>query len=425
MVKAVKNADGRVLRKPVEVRKRWEEYFKELLSDEFPRRDVEEKQLTEGSIPSWTQEEVRNAIGTIKLGKAAEPDGVPVESWKVRGNCGVNWLTQFSYRVTIEGKMPDYWRDSSVAPIFKQKGDASECSNYRGIKHDEGLRTTGRLEAEGDGGGVPERLISVIRDMYEGSKAAVRTLHGMTKKMDITGEGTLRKALSEPSANDIVLVADSREELEEKVQLWQGALADNSLRLNVRKTKLISSDQCNELILTAKGRTLKGKLYRTVVRQALLYGGECWDLGRAQKRQPHAAEMRMLRWACGWTRRDRVRNEDVSAVVKTAPVQQKMRKQRLRWLALDFEAPGKRPRRATKKRWKYVIKRDLAEVCATADDVVDRMRAPTHPARPVPQGLQCTERSGNAGAPSPPSSQTYRTGSFVFVSVRLDRHHLG
>ncbi|VDO87062.1 unnamed protein product [Heligmosomoides polygyrus] len=36
------------------------------------------------------------------------------------------------------------------------------------------------------GRGVPERLVSVIKDMYEGSKAAVRTPHGMTKKMDIT-----------------------------------------------------------------------------------------------------------------------------------------------------------------------------------------------------------------------------------------------
>uniref|UniRef100_A0A8L8KRW8 Reverse transcriptase domain-containing protein n=1 Tax=Heligmosomoides polygyrus TaxID=6339 RepID=A0A8L8KRW8_HELPZ len=238
VVKTVKSADCRVLRKPVVVRKRWEEYFKELLNEEFPRREVQGEQPTEGPIPSWTQEEVRSAIAKMKLGKAAGPDGVPVDAWKVLGNCEVNWLTQFFSRVTNEGKNPDDWRYSTI--VFEQKGDASECSNYRGIKlisHDEDLRTAGRLEAEEDG------LISVIKDIYEGSKAAVRTPHGMTKKMDITvgvhqgsalspflfvltldcivnhlEKGPLRTILY---ADDITLVADRREELEEKVQLWQ------------------------------------------------------------------------------------------------------------------------------------------------------------------------------------------------------------
>uniref|UniRef100_A0A183GGL2 Reverse transcriptase domain-containing protein n=1 Tax=Heligmosomoides polygyrus TaxID=6339 RepID=A0A183GGL2_HELPZ len=46
------------------------------------------------------------------------------------------------------------------------------------------------------GRGVPERLISVIKDMYEGSKAAVQIPHGMTKKMDITLGVHQRSALS-------------------------------------------------------------------------------------------------------------------------------------------------------------------------------------------------------------------------------------
>ncbi|VDO60044.1 unnamed protein product [Heligmosomoides polygyrus] len=70
----------------------------------------------------------------MKLGKAARPDGVPVEAWKVLVNLGINWLTQFLNRITKEGKMSDDWSNSTIVPIFKQKGDASECSNYRGIK---------------------------------------------------------------------------------------------------------------------------------------------------------------------------------------------------------------------------------------------------------------------------------------------------
>ncbi|VDO25553.1 unnamed protein product, partial [Heligmosomoides polygyrus] len=102
VVKTVKSADGWVLPKPVDVRERWEEYFKELLNEEFPRREAEEEQPTEGPIPPWTQEEVRKTIGKMKLGKAAGPDGVPVEAWKVLGDLGINWLTQFLNRITKE-----------------------------------------------------------------------------------------------------------------------------------------------------------------------------------------------------------------------------------------------------------------------------------------------------------------------------------
>ena len=32
------------------------------------------------------------------------------------------------------GKMPDEWRESTITPIYKDKGDHMNCSNYRGIK---------------------------------------------------------------------------------------------------------------------------------------------------------------------------------------------------------------------------------------------------------------------------------------------------
>ncbi|VDO19680.1 unnamed protein product [Heligmosomoides polygyrus] len=249
------------------------------------------------------------------------------------------------------------------------------------------------------GSGIPERLIPLIKDMYEGSKAAVRTPQLMTKKMDITAgdqgsalspflfvltldcivnhleKGALRTILY---ADDIALVADSREELEEKTakgiqkaKEFRYLGSDLSEEGNVEQTV---TGRINAAWLKWRestgifcdrrcSRTLKGKLYRTVVRPVLLYGCECWALVRAQERQLHAAEMRMLRWACGWTRQDRVRNEDVRTVMKTAPIQLKMRGQRLRWyghrqedhptkLALNFKAPGKHPRGAPRKRWR-------------------------------------------------------------------------
>ncbi|VDO67406.1 unnamed protein product [Haemonchus placei] len=96
----------------------------------------------------------------------------------------------------------------------------------------------------------------------------------------------------------------------------------------------------------------------------------------------------MLRWACGWTRLDRVKNEAVRTAMQTAPIQLYMREQRLRWFghvlrrpqsrpireAMEFEAQGKRPRGTPKKRWRDVIKKDLAEAKVKAEDAVDRMK---------------------------------------------------
>jgi hypothetical protein len=67
---------------------------------------------------------------------------------------------------------------------------------------------------------------------------------------------------------------------------------------------------------------LKGKFYRTVIRLAMLYGVEL-NVGRQKGgvQQLSIAEMRMLSWFCGHTRRDRVRNEDIRDRVGVAPIE--------------------------------------------------------------------------------------------------------
>ena len=43
------------------------------------------------------------------------------------------------------------------------------------------------------------------------------------------------------------------------------------------------------------------------------------------------AEMHILRWMCGNTRRDKMRNEDIRTKIGVTFIKEKMRENRLRW----------------------------------------------------------------------------------------------
>jgi hypothetical protein len=75
---------------------------------------------------------------------------------------------------------------------------------------------------------------------------------------------------------------------------------------------------------------LKDKFYRTTIRPTMLYRAECWPTKRRHVQQLSVAEMRMLRWICGNTRRYRVRNDDIRERLGVAPVEEKLMQHRLR-----------------------------------------------------------------------------------------------
>ena len=75
----------------------------------------------------WTQ------LNKMQNNKACGPDGVPVEAIRLLMQNGEDLVLQTMNEALING-MPDIWRSSIITPIFKGKGSAMECSNYRGIK---------------------------------------------------------------------------------------------------------------------------------------------------------------------------------------------------------------------------------------------------------------------------------------------------
>jgi hypothetical protein len=88
------------------------------------------------------------------------------------------------------------------------------------------------------------------------------------------------------------------------------------------------------------------------------------------------AEMWMLRWICGHTRKNQIRNDDIRDKLGVAPIQEKSVQHRLRWFGYIQRRPPKAPVRSgilsrpentrrgrgrLRLTWEETIKRDLNE----------------------------------------------------------------
>ena len=71
---------------------------------------------------------------------------------------------------------------------------------------------------------------------------------------------------------------------------------------------------------------LKGMVYKTVITPALLYGAETWAKTRGQEARLEVNEMRMLRWMCGMTWRDKIRNEHIRGTTRVVQASKKITK---------------------------------------------------------------------------------------------------
>ncbi|KAG2568999.1 hypothetical protein PVAP13_7NG365325 [Panicum virgatum] len=225
-------------------------------------------------------------------------------------------------------------------------------------------------------------------------------------------------------ADDVVLVDESRAGVNRKLELWKSTLESKGFRLSRTKTEYMMCDfsatrheggdvsldgqvvvqkntfrhrisagwlKCRQAsgILCAKRvpQKLKSKFYRTTIRPAILYGAECWPTKRRHVQQLSVAEMRMLRWFCGHTRRDRVRNEVIRDRVGVAPIEEKLTQHRLRWFGHVQRRPPEAPVRSgvlervdnvkrgrgrPKLMWDESVKRDLKNWNISKEIALDR-----------------------------------------------------
>ena len=133
---------------------------------------------------------------------------------------------------------------------------------------------------------------------------------------------------------------------------------------------------------------VKGKVYKTVVRLAMMYGAETWAMKKAQEKKLDVAEMRILRWMSGVTKLDRIRNERIRGTTKVGEISKKVQESRLKWYGhvlrredecvgkrvMGMEVPGKRRRGRPKWEWLDSIRNDLWERELSREDAQDRPR---------------------------------------------------
>ncbi len=100
--------------------------------------------------------------------------------------------------------------------------------------------------------------------------------------------------------------------------------------------------------------------------------------------------MRMLRWMCGHTRLDKVRNEHIRKKLGVTSIDEKMRESRLRWFGhvrrrpmdapvrrvetIELRTQIKRSRGRPIKTWKETIKNDLKYLNLNEEVCIDRAR---------------------------------------------------
>ena len=118
----------------------------------------------------------------------------------------------------------------------------------------------------------------------------------------------------------------------------------------------------------------------------MMYELETVAVTKKQVEEMEVAEMKMLKFAMGVTRKDKIRYEHIRSTVKVERLGMKMREGRLRWYGhvmrrdqeyvgrkmMEMELPGKRKRGRPKRRFLDVVKEDMEEVDAKKMDIEDR-----------------------------------------------------
>ena len=117
---------------------RWVEHYLELYSRENSVTQealdaIEELPVLEELDSEPTMEEIGKAIDALACGRAPGEDSIPPEIIKCGKPALLEPLHELLCLCWSEGKVPQDMRNAKIITLYKNKGDRSDCNNYRGI----------------------------------------------------------------------------------------------------------------------------------------------------------------------------------------------------------------------------------------------------------------------------------------------------
>ena len=114
-----------------DIKKRWQEYTKELYKKDLYDPDNHDDMIIhlEPDILEW---EVQWALGSIMTNKASGSDAIPVELFQILKIDAVNVLHSICQQIWKTQQGPQDWKRSVFITIPK-KGNAKQCANYCAI----------------------------------------------------------------------------------------------------------------------------------------------------------------------------------------------------------------------------------------------------------------------------------------------------
>ncbi|GJR56637.1 ataxia telangiectasia mutated family protein [Tanacetum coccineum] len=384
-VRFIKDEDGRSIVNEDAIWRRWKEYFFALFNRQRHGRTEDVDSI--GAIPQNNcycsrirHAEVKETLRKIGRNKAVGPDKIPIEAWRCLGGEGVRWLTILFNKTLSRAKMLEEWRLSE--------------DMY------EGARTCVRTPTENS------EYFPVDVGLHQGSAISPYLFSLILDELSRGIQESIPWCLI--FADDIVLVSDTPDGLNGRLEQWREMLENKGLRVSGEKTEYMrcdfnrnENDQNEEAVIRIgehilepnksfrylgsviqkSGRIeddvthriqagwlkwraatgilcdknvplkLKGKFYKVAIRPAMLYGSECWPLTKAQANRMEVSEMRMLRWTCGKTLLDMIPNGAFRRNLQVATIVNKMREGRLRW----FGHVKRRPQSAPVRRVEAIV----------------------------------------------------------------------